>query len=101
MSAKWTEGPLQYRKSGADDFTIYNDMGADLALVLGWPTEADETDPEAEANAKLYTAAPDLAEAAKAVLKWADDLKPYAEDGSVLVPVFEALRAALAKAGAT
>ena len=59
MSAKWTEGPLQYRKSGADDFTIYNDMGADLALVLGWPTEADETDPEAEANAKLYAAAPD------------------------------------------
>ena len=37
-----------------------------------------------------------LLEAAKAALKWADDLKPYAEDGTQVVPVFEALREAIA-----
>lgn len=69
--------------------------------ITRWGAFIGSGTPEGEANALLCTAAPDLAEAAKAVLKWADDLKPYAEDGSVLVPVFEALRAALAKAGAT
>lgn len=104
MSAKWTEGPLQYRKSGADDFTIYNDMGADLALVLGWPTEADETDPEAEANAKLYAAAPDLAEALTELLAWAQDFGESGDGGFFDFSEGELgkkCRAALAKAGAT
>lgn len=97
MSAKRTEGPLLYRKSGADDFTIYNDMGADLALVLGWPTEADETDPEAEANAKLYAAAPDLAEALTDILERITEAFPALENTEAVTKA----RAALAKAGAT
>jgi len=36
-----------------------------------------------------------LLEAAKAALKWADDLKPYADDGTQIVPVFEELREAI------
>jgi len=38
-----------------------------------------------------------LLEAAKAALKWADALKPYADDGTQVVPVFEELREAIAQ----
>lgn len=40
----------------------------------------------------------DMLEAARAALKWADDLKPYADDGTSVVPVFERLRTAIAEA---
>jgi hypothetical protein len=101
MSAKWTEGPWLIDP---------NNEACIVGSAVDLNAHGDPAYPEVcelshsyheQANARLIAAAPDLAEAAKAVLKWADDLKPYAEDGSVLVPVFEALRAALAKAGAT
>lgn len=105
MSAKWTEGPYKAVHSSWETSLVCGPDGTCLARVDIHPdvTEdtQDELEPIKDATATLFAAAPDLAEAAKAVLKWADDLKPYAEDGSVLVPVFEALRAALAKAGAT
>lgn len=50
---------------------------------------------------RMNAAAPDILSAAQAVMQWVEGLWPNSEDRTELVPVFKALRAAIAKATAS
>ena len=89
---KWTPGPWLMIEAGL----FFDIMGPDGIYVVG--DEGIGPGGGAEANARLIAAAPEMYEALKAVVQWADDLRYYSDEGTELAPVFQAARAAVLKA---
>lgn len=59
METKFTKGEWHARIGFNNQWTIFNENALGVADVAKWPVKSEE---EAEANAKLIAAAPDLLE---------------------------------------
>lgn len=71
----WVTQPDQLGRDGARWWVHDGDYG-DIALVLAPLVREDWVAEEAEANARLIAAAPDLLAACRALAKWMDDRGP-------------------------
>lgn len=104
----WTEGPItrgyddslrvdwDNGKGGFSHVTLLDATGRPIAILLG-DYVPGEIDAEMDANATLYAAAPDMAEALAALLQHRHEEDPHYS----LEQVEARARAALSKAGAT
>jgi len=88
---KYTQGPWEFRQTRIDDSAFISDIhaphqdnpsenGTDPAVATTWYRSIDG---QAEANARLISAAPELFEAIKEVV-WS--LESYAEDWNTTQP---------------
>jgi hypothetical protein len=102
MSAPWTQGPwtADVENSGGGLNVVTSSDGDDDGVNVAWTSRVVRggrvlvSDTEAQANARLAAAAPDLAEALRLLLRLAD----HDEIGFRMA--LRSARAALAKAGA-
>jgi hypothetical protein len=99
MSAKHTKGPWRYEVCDAEMNARVTGKGGHFVATV-WSGKARETG-VVLANARLIAAAPEVTEAADALLgklEVMNGCNPYDMEGDEAWPEFEALRAALAKA---
>jgi hypothetical protein len=92
---KWTLGPWRFGLGGTDrDWPQVTVTGEDRELII-----ARLYEPDAESNARLIAAAPEMAEALRAILPWAEGNHDGAlECDCSRCETVHAARAALAKA---
>lgn len=96
MSAKHTPGPWTAQNDGRDIISIQhnnNDPGA-ISMTLAKVTARMTWRSQAEANARLIAAAPDLIEALKAC----DEAMSYMSEYDIPITLPDMVKAAIAKA---
>ena len=96
MSAKHTPGPWTAQNDGRDIISIQhgnNDPGA-ISMTLAKVTARMTWRSQAEANARLIAAAPDLLEALKAC----DEAMSYMSEYDIPITLPDMVKAAIAKA---
>lgn len=93
---KWTPGPWVAKRNG-----VYRWVEcANWTVCVFYEFREDGSVPEAdnaESNARLISAAPDMAEALEKLVAWENTIEAYIPHGA-LMDAFKAARAALAKA---
>ena len=97
---RYTKGPWRVNPRAA--VAVETADGRRGIASISRPVNSQEAEDEAQANARLIAAAPELAEALAFLLLLAQAFEKQASKGSggrVGGPVFEMARAALAKAG--
>jgi hypothetical protein len=83
------------RSSSLPQLIVVSKVGHIANIVR---SEHDPENAKDIATARLIAAAPDMYEALEAVVKWADELRYFSDEGTELAPVFQQARAAMLKA---